>query len=88
MILYSNELIARIIGEDINARSFLISTNLAYGTVRLYKAQVDKLYGKIFINSINYCDFDDFIPSQIKQNLLCSHAPQLSITWIGNMVDK
>lgn len=46
MIFCSNELISRIRTEEIDARSFLISTNLAFGTVRLYKAQIDKLYGK------------------------------------------
>ncbi|CAG9798594.1 unnamed protein product [Chironomus riparius] len=50
-----NELMARIKDEIIDARSFLISTNLAFGTVRLYKAQIDKLYdqAKFALQSCN-----------------------------------
>lgn len=50
LISHSEELIRQIRDEAINARSFIVSTNLVFGTVRLFKAQVDKLYGIYLIN--------------------------------------
>lgn len=47
-VISSNELLSQIKDGDTDSRKFFLSTQLVFGTLQLFKIQIDKLFGKLF----------------------------------------